>query len=79
MTGFMEGSFTEKNGFAQRDLPLKDICRDQRDFDKKIDIKRKEWYSKYRCERMWRNWQTHKTQNLAVVTSCGFKSRHPHS
>lgn len=28
---------------------------------------------------MWRNWQTHKTQNLAVVTSCGFKSRHPHS
>ena len=40
---------------------------------------RKGWYSKYRCERMWRNWQTHKTQNLAVVTSCGFKSRHPHS
>ena len=30
-------------------------------------------------ERMWRNWQTHKTQNLAVVTSCGFKSRHPHN
>ncbi len=28
--------------------------------------------------RMWRNWQTHKTQNLAVATSCGFKSRHPH-
>ena len=29
-------------------------------------------------ERMWRNWQTHKTQNLAVATSCGFKSHHPH-
>ncbi len=27
--------------------------------------------------RMWRNWQTHETQNLAVVTSCGFKSHHP--
>lgn len=27
--------------------------------------------------RMWRNWQTHKTQNLAGVTSCGFKSHHP--
>ena len=24
-------------------------------------------------------WQTHKTQNLAGVTSCGFKSHHPHS
>lgn len=23
-------------------------------------------------------WQTHQTQNLAVVTSCGFKSHHPH-
>ena len=23
-------------------------------------------------------WQTHKTQNLAGVTSCGFKSHHPH-
>ena len=27
--------------------------------------------------RMWRNWQTHETQNLAVATSCGFKSHHP--
>ena len=27
---------------------------------------------------MWRNWQTHETQNLAVATSCGFKSHHPH-
>ena len=27
---------------------------------------------------MWRNWQTHKTQNLARATSCGFKSHHPH-
>ena len=26
---------------------------------------------------MWRNRQTHETQNLAVVTSCGFKSHHP--
>ena len=24
-------------------------------------------------------WQTHKTQNLAEVTSCGFKSHYPHS
>ena len=24
-------------------------------------------------------WQTHQTQNLAVVTSCGFKSHHPHT
>ncbi len=24
-------------------------------------------------------WQTHQTQNLTKVTSCGFKSRHPHS
>ena len=24
-------------------------------------------------------WQTHKTQNLAGATSCGFKSHHPHS
>ena len=23
-------------------------------------------------------WQTQQTQNLPVVTSCGFKSRHPH-
>ena len=23
-------------------------------------------------------WQTHKTQNLAGVTSCGFKSHQPH-
>lgn len=23
-------------------------------------------------------WQTHKTQNLAGATSCGFKSHHPH-
>lgn len=23
-------------------------------------------------------WQTHQTQNLTGVTSCGFKSRHPH-
>jgi len=22
-------------------------------------------------------WQTHKTQNLAGATSCGFKSHHP--
>ena len=29
--------------------------------------------------RMWRNWQTHETQNLAVATSCGFKSHHPHN
>lgn len=48
-------------------------------FKYSVDKKVKQWYSKYRCERMWRNWQTHKTQNLAVVTSCGFKSRHPHS
>ena len=24
-------------------------------------------------------WQTHKTQNLAEVTSCGFKSHYPQS
>lgn len=24
-------------------------------------------------------WQTHKTQNLAGATSCGFKSHHPHT
>ena len=23
-------------------------------------------------------WQTQQTQNLPVVTSCGFKSHHPH-
>ncbi len=33
---------------------------------------------KKQTKRIWRNWQTHKTQNLAVVTSCGFKSHYPH-
>lgn len=28
--------------------------------------------------RLWRNWQTHQTQNLAVVISCGFESHQPH-
>ena len=27
---------------------------------------------------VWRNWQTHKTQNLAGATSCGFKSHNQH-
>ena len=27
---------------------------------------------------VWRNWQTHKTQNLAGATSCGFKSHRRH-
>ena len=27
---------------------------------------------------MWRNWQTHQTQNLAVVTSYRFDSGHRH-
>ena len=45
---------------------------------KVVDRKRKKWYDIFCCERMWRNWQTHKTQNLAVATSCGFKSHHPH-
>ena len=29
-------------------------------------------------EPVWRNWQTHKTQNLAGATSCGFKSHRRH-
>ena len=28
--------------------------------------------------RIWRNRQTQQTQNLPMVTSCGFDSRHPH-
>ena len=24
--------------------------------------------------RLWRNWQTHQTQNLTLVTACGFES-----
>ena len=28
--------------------------------------------------RLWRNWQTHQTQNLTLVTACGFESHQPH-
>ena len=52
-------------------------------FKKKIDRRYIYSYNLFCCVNNtyadMAEWQTHKTQNLAEVTSCGFKSHYPHS
>lgn len=50
--------------------------------EKVLASKSRLWYNEDRSGMDFADvaeWQTHQTQNLTRATSCGFKSRHPHS